>query len=192
MVQDPTGSPEEKTSPAKSIFCGTFFYYPLATLTAQKRTLADKTKNLAKSNLRCDTRLRGDVNNMRDTDGRIKRCRPIPQDEINLNEAMSEADQNDGYKQTALFISPLEQPEARIQTTKHSRLFHFKHIFIIELSINKRSVPLCGSANPWSAARLPGMEVYSHSVSHFPYRVCLPATHLRTPRRCCTNARTSA
>ena len=64
-----------------------------------------KTKNLAKSNLRCDTRLRGDVNDMRDTDGRIKRCRPIPQDEINLNEAMSEADQNDGCKQTALFIS---------------------------------------------------------------------------------------
>lgn len=67
--------------------------------------MSDKTKNLAKSNLRCDTRLRGDVNNMRDTDGRIKRCRPIPQDEINLNEAMSEADQNDGYKQTALFTS---------------------------------------------------------------------------------------
>ena len=26
---------------------------------------------------------------MRDTDGRIKRCRPIPQDEINLNEPKS-------------------------------------------------------------------------------------------------------
>lgn len=57
-----------------------------------------RTKKLVEYNLKWNTRLNGDVNNMRGTDGRIKWYRPIPQDEINLNEAMSEADQNDGYK----------------------------------------------------------------------------------------------
>ena len=57
-----------------------------------------RTRKLVEYNLEWNTTLNGRIENMRGTDGKIKWYRPIPQDEINLNEAMTEADQNDGYK----------------------------------------------------------------------------------------------
>ena len=57
-----------------------------------------RTKKLVEYNMKWNSRMNGDINNMRGTDGKIKWYRPIPQDEINLNEAMTEEDQNDGYK----------------------------------------------------------------------------------------------
>ena len=57
-----------------------------------------RTKKLVEYNLNGGNEQVRDINDMRGTDGKIKWYRPIPQDEINLNEAMTEADQNDGYK----------------------------------------------------------------------------------------------